>query len=118
MIVKVNGDIVTLSRNSRAARSRRRRRPRVDPDRVEAFLRENNARILQDAIDDLLILQKAEDVGIKCAREYIEEIIESIKKENNIPSDEAAAGAAAPRGHVARRPEAQHRALDHAASRS
>ena len=32
---------------------------RIDPDKVGAFLRENNARILQDAIDELLLVQRA-----------------------------------------------------------
>jgi len=88
VIVKVNGDIVTQSEfESRqiAAVSQ----ARLTPDRVEAYLRDNNARILQDAIDDLLLLQKADEVGIKIRPEYTKEIIESIKKENNIPSDEA-----------------------------
>ena len=88
VIVKVNGDIVTQSEfESRQVAAVTQ--ARLTPDRVEADLRDNNARILQDAIDDLLLLQKADEVGIKIRPEYTKEIIESIKKENNIPSDEA-----------------------------
>jgi parvulin-like peptidyl-prolyl isomerase len=88
VIVKVNGDIVTQSEfESRQVAAVQG--ARVGPDRIEAFLRENNARILQDAIDDLLLLQKADEVGIRIRPEYTKEIIENIKKEQNIPSDEA-----------------------------
>ncbi|HEY2946515.1 MAG TPA: peptidyl-prolyl cis-trans isomerase, partial [Vicinamibacteria bacterium] len=61
---------------------------RVTPDQVEKFLRENNAHILQEAIDDLLLVQRAVDLGIKLRPEYIKEVIDGIKKENNIASDE------------------------------
>ena len=88
VIVKVNGDIVTQSefeaRQIAAVQSQH-----LTPDRVEAYLRDNNARILQDAIDDLLLIQKADEIGIRMRPEYTKDIIEGIKKENNIPTDEA-----------------------------
>ncbi len=88
VIVKVNGEIVTQSefeaRQIAAVQSQR-----LTPDRVEAYLRDNNARILQDAIDDLLLIQKADEIGIRMRPEYTKEIIEGIKKENNIATDEA-----------------------------
>jgi peptidyl-prolyl cis-trans isomerase SurA len=86
VIVKVNGDIVTLTdftaRQIAAAQA-----ARVTADRIEAFLRDNNARILQESIDDLLIVQHAADVGVRMRPEMIAEILENIKKENNIASD-------------------------------
>jgi peptidyl-prolyl cis-trans isomerase SurA len=60
----------------------------VDPANVGAFLRQNNAKILQEAIDEILILQKAEDAGLKVPPQWIDEAIEGIRKENNIASDE------------------------------
>ena len=88
VIVKVNGDIVTQSefesRQIAAVQG-----ARIGQDRIEAYLRDNNARILQDAIDELLLLQKADEVGIRVRPEYTKEIIENIKKEQKIPSDEA-----------------------------
>jgi parvulin-like peptidyl-prolyl isomerase len=87
VVAKVNGQIITLSefqtRQIAAAQG-----ARVDPANVGAFLRQNNARILQEAIDEILILQKAEDAGIKAPAEWIDESIEGIRKENNITSDE------------------------------
>jgi peptidyl-prolyl cis-trans isomerase SurA len=55
---------------------------------VESYLRQNNSRILQEAVDDLLITQRATDLGIKLRPEYVQDVIEGIKKENNI-ADEA-----------------------------
>lgn len=88
VVAKVNGDIVTQSEfemrqvsNVQAAG--------VSPDQVEAYLRANNARILQEAVDDVLIAQRADELGIKIRAEYVTEIIEGIKKDNKIESDDA-----------------------------
>ena len=87
VVAKVNGQIITLSefqgRQIAAAQG-----ARVDPAGVSAFLRQNNAKILQDAIDEILILQKAEDAGIHAPPAWIDEAIEGIKKDNRITSDE------------------------------
>jgi len=87
VVAKVNGQIITLSefqnRQISAAQG-----ARVDPANVGAFLRKNNAKILQDAIDEILILQKAEDAGIRAPAEWIDESIEGIRKDNKITTDE------------------------------
>lgn len=87
VVAKVNGQIITLSefqgRQIAAAQA-----ARVDPSTVGQFLRQNNARILQDAIDEILILQRAEDAGLRAPSQYVDEAIESIKKENNLTSEE------------------------------
>jgi parvulin-like peptidyl-prolyl isomerase len=88
VIVKVNGDIVTQS-EFEARQIAAIQQARIPNDKIEAYLRQNNARILQDAIDELLIVQKADEVGVKIRPEYTSDVIEGIKKENNIPSDEA-----------------------------
>jgi parvulin-like peptidyl-prolyl isomerase len=86
VVAKVNGDIVTLSdfqsRQLTAAQA-----ARVGPDRVEAFLRQNNARILQDAIDELLLTQRADELGMKAPPQAVREIIDNIKKENKLETD-------------------------------
>jgi parvulin-like peptidyl-prolyl isomerase len=88
VVVKVNGSIVTLSefetRQVAALQA-----ARVDPSHIEEFLRENNAKILQEAIDDLLLVERALALGIRLRPEYINEVIDNIKKENNLTSDEA-----------------------------
>jgi parvulin-like peptidyl-prolyl isomerase len=87
VVAKVNGQIITLSefqsRQLAAAQA-----ARVDPTTVSQFLRQNNARILQDAIDDVLIMQKAEDAGLRAPSQYVDEAIDTIKKDNNLTSEE------------------------------
>jgi peptidyl-prolyl cis-trans isomerase SurA len=87
IIAKVNGEIITQSefqsRQLAAAQA-----AHVDPDKVGVFLRENNARILQEAIDDMLLVQRAGEVGLHLRPEYVKEVIDGIKKENNIGSDD------------------------------
>ena len=87
VIVKVNGDVVTQS-EFEARQIAAVQQARVTPEQVEKFLRDNNAHILQEAIDDLLLVQRAVDLGIKLRPEYIKEVIDGIKKENNIASDD------------------------------
>lgn len=87
VVARVGGDIITLSefgaRQVAAAQA-----ARVGADGVEGFLRQNNARILQDAIDELLIVQRASDLGLRLRPEYIDEVIDGIKKDNKIETPE------------------------------
>src|SRR5215471_9542836 len=87
VVAKVNGQIITLSefQNRQIAAAQA---ARIDPNTVGQFLRQNNAKILQDAIDEILILQKAEDSGIKAPSAWIDDAIDGIKKENKITNDE------------------------------
>jgi len=86
VVAKVNGEIVTLS-DFQARQIAAAQAQRIGPDRVEAFLRQNNAKILQDAVDELLLSQRANDLGMKLRPEAVREIIESIKKENKLETD-------------------------------
>ncbi len=87
VVAKVNGDIVTLTeftqRQVAAAQA-----ARISPDGVAGFLRQNNARILQEAIDDLLVVQRAEELGIQLRPEVLDSFIEDIKTENHIQSED------------------------------
>jgi len=87
VVAKVNGQIITLSefQNRQIAAAQG---ARVDPAGVGQFLRQNNARLLQEAIDEILIMQKAEDAGIHAPSAWIDEAIEGIKKDNKITNDE------------------------------
>src|SRR5262245_19820239 len=88
VVAKVNGDIVTQSEFEQRQVSSVQA-AQVPPDQVEAYLRANNARILQEAVDDVLIAQRADELGIKIRSDYVTEVIEGIKKDNKIESDEA-----------------------------
>jgi parvulin-like peptidyl-prolyl isomerase len=87
IIAKVNGEIITLTefqeRQIAAAQQ-----ARVTPDQIGTFLRQNNARLLQEAIDEILLLQEAEGLGLALPDDFVDDIIESIKKDNNIESEE------------------------------
>jgi parvulin-like peptidyl-prolyl isomerase len=87
VIVRVNGDIVTQS-EFEARQVAAVQQARVGAGEVERYLRENNARILQEAIDELLLVQRAGELGYKVPGAYLDEVIEGIKKENNIGSDD------------------------------
>src|SRR5262245_35078936 len=82
----VHGDLVTprqlAPRPSAAGQGARRGR-----NEIENYVRENNARILQEAIDDLLLVQRAAELGYKVPSSYLDEVIAGIKKDNNIASD-------------------------------
>jgi peptidyl-prolyl cis-trans isomerase SurA len=87
VIVKVNGDIITYSefqeRQIAAVQA-----ARVPPEQIGAFLRQNNAKLLQDAIDEVLLVQRAVDGGLGLRPEFIDEIVESVKKDNGIENEE------------------------------
>jgi peptidyl-prolyl cis-trans isomerase SurA len=97
IVAKVNGEIITLSdfqeRQLEAAQA-----AHVSPAEVGAFLRKNNARILQEAIDDILLVQRAEDAGLRLPPEAVDEIIDNIKKQNNINTEEQFQAALAQEG--------------------
>ncbi len=97
IIAKVNGEIITLTefqeRQISAAQA-----ARITPDQIGTFLRENNARLLQEAIDEILLVQKAEDAGLGLRPEYVDEVIEGIKKDNKIETEEQFQAALAQEG--------------------
>jgi peptidyl-prolyl cis-trans isomerase SurA len=86
VVAKVNGDIITLT-DFQARQLAAAQAARISPDKIEAFLRQSNAKILQDAIDDLLLSQRAVELGMRLRPEVAREIIEGIKKENNLETD-------------------------------
>jgi parvulin-like peptidyl-prolyl isomerase len=89
IIAKVNGEIVTLSdfENRQLAAVQA---AGVPADKISAFLREHSGRILEDTIDEMLVYQKGEAMGIadRVTSEYLDKVVEDIKKEHKIESDE------------------------------
>lgn len=86
VVVKVNDQIVTLS-EFQARQLAAVQEAKVGPSEVERYLRANNARILQEAIDEILLMKRAEEAGWRLPPEAIEEVVASIKRENNITSE-------------------------------
>jgi peptidyl-prolyl cis-trans isomerase SurA len=87
IVAKVNGDIITLS-EFEMRQIQEAQAARVEPDRIGAYLRDNNARILNEAIDDLLLYQRALETGLKLPPSALNQMIEDIKKEHKIASEE------------------------------
>jgi parvulin-like peptidyl-prolyl isomerase len=87
VIAKVNGEIITLSefeqRQLVAAQS-----ANIAHEHIQAYLQEKSPEILQDAIDELLLTQKADELGIRVRPEALDQVVEEIKKDNKITSEE------------------------------
>lgn len=88
VVAKVNGEILTLS-EFEARQVAAVQAARISSDAMERFLRDNNQRILQEAIDDLLLVQRAKEIGLRIRPEYLDGLIEDIKKDNGITTEEA-----------------------------
>lgn len=87
VIARVNGQIVTLS-EFEARQMAAVQAARVPDSEVEAFLRQNNAKLLDEAMEELLLVDRAMALGLKLRPEYLDQVIEDIKKEQNITSEE------------------------------
>jgi peptidyl-prolyl cis-trans isomerase SurA len=87
VIARVNGQIVTLS-EFEARQMAAVQAARIPESEVEAFLRQNNAKLLEEAMEELLLVDRAMALGLKLRPEYLDQVIEDIKKEQNITSEE------------------------------
>ena len=87
VMARVNGQIVTLS-EFEARQMAAVQAARVPEGDIESFLRQNNARLLEEAMEELLLVDRAAALGLKLRPEYLDQVIEDIKKEQNIASEE------------------------------
>ncbi|MEO8499281.1 MAG: peptidyl-prolyl cis-trans isomerase [Vicinamibacteria bacterium] len=87
VMARVNGQIVTLS-EFEARQLAAIQAARVPDSEVEAFLRQNNAKLLDEAMEELLLVDRAAALGLKLRPEYLDQVIDDIKKEQNIASEE------------------------------
>ncbi|MEY4636291.1 MAG: Peptidyl-prolyl cis-trans isomerase SurA [Acidobacteriota bacterium] len=97
VLVKVNGEIVTKTElEQRQIAALRQLNPNLRPDSDEALqkaLTEVTPQVIVDAIDELLVVQRGKELGFTMSTEQFNSILENIKKENKIESDEALAAA-------------------------
>jgi len=93
VLVKVNGEIVTKTElEQRQIAALRQRDPSMRPDSDEALqkaLLEVTPQVIVDAVDELLIVQRGKELGYSMSTEQFNSILENIKKENKIETDEA-----------------------------
>jgi len=87
VIARVNSEIVTLS-DFEARQLAAVQAAGVPEGEIEAFLREHNAQLLEEAMEELLLVDRASAMGFKLRPEYLDQVLEDIKKEQNIASEE------------------------------
>jgi len=87
VIARVNSQIITLS-DFEARQMAAIQAARVPDADIEPFLRQNNAKLLDEAMEELLLVDRAATLGLKLRAEYLDQVIDDIKKEQNITSEE------------------------------
>src|SRR5690606_912466 len=82
----------------------RQTRPDLDADALRsdetlaAMLREVTPRVIVNAIDEMLMVQRGRELGLKMGDDQFNRIIENIRKENNLDTDEKFQAALAQEG--------------------
>ena len=98
VVAKVNGDIVTQS-EFEARQLAAVQAARIPPDQVETYLRENNQRILQEAVDDLLIMQRGGGARASgCARSTSRTSSRGSRRRTTSPTTRSCGASSAGRG--------------------
>ena len=100
ILVKVNGEILTKSDlEGRQIQALRDQEKRIDPERLkndaelQKMLRDVTPAILASSIDEMLLVQRAKELGLRVTDEMFKKTIEEIKKSNKIETDEQFAAA-------------------------
>jgi peptidyl-prolyl cis-trans isomerase SurA len=93
IVVKVNGDIITKTefeqRQVLALRSRNEQAASVQGDALRQAIAEITPQLIVEAVDELLLLQRGKELGFKMTDQQYQTIVEQIRKENRLESDEA-----------------------------
>jgi len=91
VVARVNNEIITLSEYERARVTQRgevqQDCPRCTPAELEQRLVPLEKNLLRDLIDNLLLIQRAKDLGVNVDTEVVKRM-DQIRQENNIPSME------------------------------
>ena len=94
VLVKVNGEILTKTDLEKLQIAALRDRssgnvPRMSDAELAKALSEVTPAVIVDAIDELLLMQRAKTLGLTISDEQFNSVLESIKKDNKIESEEA-----------------------------
>lgn len=90
ILVKVNGDIITqteLEERQIGLIRQRGLQPRNDAELVQA-LRELTPEVISGAVDELLLIQRARELGYQFTDEQFDEILGDLMAENGFETDE------------------------------
>jgi peptidyl-prolyl cis-trans isomerase SurA len=92
ILVKVNGDILTKTElEQRQVVALRQKDPNFRPAsdaELQKALVEVTPQVIVDAVDEMLLVQRGRELGYSLGNQQFQEIIENIKKENKLESDE------------------------------
>jgi parvulin-like peptidyl-prolyl isomerase len=93
IVVKVNGDIITKTEfEQKQVAALRQRNLRFSPDQTEELTKaiaEITPQLIVDAVDELLLLQRGHELNYKLSDEQYNSVVEQIRKDNKLESDEA-----------------------------
>jgi peptidyl-prolyl cis-trans isomerase SurA len=94
IIVKVNGEIMTKTdlENRQVAALRQMGQQvnsRTDDAQLKKMLDQVTPQLLVNVIDEMLMVQRGRELGYRMADDQFQSVLESIKKDNNIESEEA-----------------------------
>ena len=93
VLVKVNGDIVTKSDFERMQVEFLRQRPDLqnvtaDSPELQKAVAESTPQLILSAVDELLLVQRGRELGYVMSDEQFKSVLDNIKKDNNIDTDE------------------------------
>src|SRR5262245_54169338 len=92
VLVKVNGEIITKTDlETRQIAALRQQNPNLRPnsdEELQKALVEVTPAVIVDAVDEMLMVQRGKELGYTMTTERFNSILENIKKENKIESDE------------------------------
>jgi parvulin-like peptidyl-prolyl isomerase len=93
VLVKVNGDIVTKSDFERMQIELLRQRPDLqnvtaDSPELQKAVAESTPQLILSAVDELLLVQRGRELGYVMSDEQFKNVLDNIKKDNNIDTDE------------------------------
>jgi peptidyl-prolyl cis-trans isomerase SurA len=92
VLVKVNGEIITKSDlEQRQISALRQKNPNLRPESDAALqqaLADVTPEVIVAAVDELLMVQRGKELGYTMSTERFNSIVENIKKENKIETDE------------------------------
>jgi parvulin-like peptidyl-prolyl isomerase len=93
VLVKVNGDIVTKSDFERMQVDFLRQRPElqnVTPEspELQKAVAESTPQLILNAVDELLLVQRGRELGYVMSDDQFKSVLDNIKKDNNIDTDE------------------------------
>lgn len=94
IIVKVNGEIVTKTEleNRQVVALRQMGQQvnaRTDDAQLKQMLDQVTPQLLVSMVDEMLMLQRGKELGYRMADDQFQSVLDSIKKDNNIESEEA-----------------------------